>query len=72
MSINQFNDDNGSFFVSVNDEEYSLWPTVADLPAGGRVVHGDAGRDERLNYIGQSWPDIGPKSLRVPLAATDN
>ncbi|MGV7852878.1 MbtH family NRPS accessory protein, partial [Mycobacterium kansasii] len=27
MSINPFDDDNGSFFVLVNDEEqHSLWP----------------------------------------------
>jgi uncharacterized protein YbdZ (MbtH family) len=37
VSINSFNDDNGSFFVLVNDEEqHSLWPAFADVqPAGG-------------------------------------
>jgi uncharacterized protein YbdZ (MbtH family) len=32
-------DDGGSFFVLVNDEEqHSLWPAFADVPAGWRVV----------------------------------
>ncbi|ETB10221.1 protein mbtH [Mycobacterium avium subsp. silvaticum ATCC 49884] len=37
MSTNPFDDDNGSFFVLVNDEEqHSLWPAFADIPAAGR------------------------------------
>ena len=35
----------GSFFVLVNDEEqHSLWPAFADVPAGWRVVYGEADR----------------------------
>ena len=38
MSINPFDDDDGSFFVLVNDEEqHSLWPTFADVPASKRA-----------------------------------
>jgi uncharacterized protein YbdZ (MbtH family) len=45
VSVNPFDDDNGSFFVLVNDEEqHSLWPTFADVPAGWRVVYGEADR----------------------------
>jgi uncharacterized protein YbdZ (MbtH family) len=56
-----FDDDNGGFFVLVNDEEqHSLWPTFADVPAGWRVVYGEANR---------TWSDIRPKSLRERLAA---
>ena len=45
MSINPFDDDNGSFVVLVNDEEQrSLWPTFDDVPAGWRVVYGEADR----------------------------
>ena len=45
VSINPFDDDNGSFFVLVNNEEqHSLWPTFADVPAGWRVVYGEADR----------------------------
>jgi uncharacterized protein YbdZ (MbtH family) len=69
VSINPFDDDNGSFFVLVNDEEqHSLWPTFADVPAGWRVVYGEADRAACLDYIEQNWTDIRPKSLRERLA----
>lgn len=69
VSTNPFDDDNGSFFVLVNDEEqHSLWPAFADVPAGWRVVFGEADRAACLDYIEQNWPDIRPKSLRERLA----
>ena len=35
MSSNPFDDENGTFFVLVNDEEqHSLWPTFAAVPRG--------------------------------------
>jgi uncharacterized protein YbdZ (MbtH family) len=70
VSINPFDDDNGSFVVLVNDEEqHSLWPVFADVPAGWRVVYGEADRAACLDYIEQNWTDIRPKSLRERLAA---
>lgn len=69
MSLNPFDDDNGTFYVLVNNEEqHSLWPSFADVPAGWRVAHGEATRAECLEYIEQHWPDIRPKSLRERLA----
>jgi len=69
MSINPFDDDNGSFFVLVNDEEqHSLWPSFVDVPAGWRIVYGDAARQACLEYIDQNWTDIRPKTLRTKLA----
>ena len=69
MSTNPFDDDNGTFFVLVNDEEqHSLWPTFSDVPAGWRVAHGEASRAECLDYVEQNWPDIRPKSLRESIA----
>ena len=51
MITNPF-DDEGSFFVLVNDEEqHSLWPTFADVPDGWRVVYGEAERAACLDYI---------------------
>nr|WP_221218884.1 MULTISPECIES: MbtH family protein [unclassified Mycolicibacterium] len=70
-STNPFDDDEGRFVVLVNDEEqHSLWPTFADVPAGWRVVHGEADRAECLDYIEANWPDIRPKSLRDRLAGS--
>jgi glycopeptidolipid biosynthesis protein len=63
-----FDDDDGRFFVLVNDEEqHSLWPVFADVPAGWRVVYGEADRAACLYYIEQHWTDIRPKSLRERL-----
>ena len=65
VSINPFNDDNGSFFVLVNDEEqHSLWATFGNVPTGWRVVYGEADRAACLD-----WTDIRPNSLREALAA---
>ena len=45
MSVNPFDDDSASFLVLVNDEEqHSLWPAFADVPAGWQVVYGEADR----------------------------
>ena len=53
MSVNPFDDENGSFFVLVNDEEQhdGLWPAFADVPAGC----GEAQRAACLDYIEQNW-----------------
>jgi uncharacterized protein YbdZ (MbtH family) len=69
LSINPFDDDKGSFYVLVNDEEqHSLWPAFADVPAGWQVVFGETDRAACLEYIEQNWADIRPKSLRERLA----
>lgn len=69
MSTNPFDDDNGAFFVLVNDEDqHSLWPVFADVPAGWRVVHGEASRAACLDYVEKNWTDLRPKSLRDAMA----
>ena len=69
MHLNPFDDDSGSFVVLVNDEEpQSSWPTFAEVPAGWRMIYGEAGRATCLDYNEQNWPDIRPKSLREKLA----
>ncbi|ACC41692.1 conserved hypothetical MbtH-like protein [Mycobacterium marinum M] len=70
MSDNPFDDEDGMFFVLINDEEqHSLWPTFADVPAGWRVVFGEASRASCVEYVDQHWTDIRPKSLREKLAS---
>jgi uncharacterized protein YbdZ (MbtH family) len=69
MTTNPFDDDNGSFYVLVNDEEqHSLWPSFAEVPAGWRVVHGEADRASCMDYVENHWTDIRPKTLRDRLA----
>jgi uncharacterized protein YbdZ (MbtH family) len=70
VSINPFDDDNGSFLVLVNDEDQQrMWPAFADVAAGWQVVCGEADRPACLDYIEQNWAGIRPKSLRETLAA---
>jgi MbtH protein len=65
MSTNPFDDESGTFVVLVNGEDqHSLWPTFADIPAGWRKIFGAAGRVECLSYVEQSWTDMRPRSLR--------
>ena len=65
MSTNPFDDDSGSFHVLINDEDqHSLWPAFADVPAGWRVVFGAGGRADCLAYVEQNWTDLRPRSLR--------
>ncbi|CAN5247579.1 MbtH family protein [soil metagenome] len=69
MSTNPFDDEVGTFYVLINDEEqHSLWPTFAEVPAGWKVVFGEANRVDCLAYVEENWPDMRPLSLRKTLA----
>jgi MbtH protein len=71
MSTNPFDDQDGQFYVVVNDEDqHSLWPVFAEIPAGWRSVFGQAGRRECLEYVEENWTDMRPRSLRVAMDAT--
>jgi MbtH protein len=70
MSTNPFDDERGAFYVLVNDEDqHSLWPTFADVPAAWRVVFGGATRADCLAFVERHWTDVRPKSLRDAMAA---
>jgi MbtH protein len=61
---NPFDDENGSFYVLVNDEgQHSLWPAFADVPEGWKTVFGAETRKSCLDYIEENWTDMRPKSL---------
>ena len=64
MSTNPFEDPQGRFLVLVNDEnQHSLWPQFADVPAGWTVVHGPETRQSCLDYVEKNWTDLRPASL---------
>jgi MbtH protein len=70
MSGNPFDDEDGQFFVLVNDEDqHSLWPTFAPVPAGWNVVFGEGTRQDCLAYVEEHWTDMRPRSLREAMAA---
>lgn len=68
MERNPFNDENGRFYVLVNDKnEHSMWPAFAEVPHGWRTAFGPAIRRDCLSYIEENWtdprleyPDPGP------------
>ncbi len=65
---NPFEDDNSGYLVLVNDEnQHSLWPVWIDVPAGWTTVHGEASRQECLDWIEVNWTDIRPASLLATL-----
>lgn len=71
---NPFDDEDGHFFVLVNDEnQHSLWPSFIAVPAGWQVVHGEADRASCLEYVEENWTDMRPRSLieRTAAAAED-
>lgn len=70
MSTNPFDDETANFVVVVNAEnQHSLWPAFAEVPAGWRVVYGAANRAACLSYVEHNWTDIRPKSVVVSRAS---
>lgn len=64
---NPFEDDDGTFVVLVNTEEqYSLWPAAAVVPAGWRSVFGPGARNDMLDHISTQWTDMRPATVRRP------
>jgi MbtH protein len=64
MSVNPFDDPDGTFLVLVNDEQqHSLWPSFADVPAGWVTVKGPDTRQACLDYVEENWKDIRPASV---------
>ena len=62
--VNPFEDPDASYYVLVNEEgQHSLWPAFADIPGGWEAVFGEAGRQECLDFIEESWQDMRPNSL---------
>lgn len=62
---NPFEDEDGTYYVLVNDEEqHSLWPAFAEVPAGWRIVFGEDTRSACVAYVEEHWTDLRPRSLR--------
>lgn len=65
-----FDTQDGTFLVLVNDEnQHSLWPASAEVPAGWTVARPPGSRQECLGYIGEHWTDLRPRSLARAMAA---
>ncbi|MBB1159211.1 MULTISPECIES: MbtH family protein [Amycolatopsis] len=61
-----FDDTQREFRVVVNDEEqYSIWPSGRDLPAGWRDEGRTGSEEDCLAHIDEIWTDLRPLSLRL-------
>ena len=53
------------YVVLVNDEEqYSLWLSHKDIPAGWKNVGFSGSKAECMEYVDKVWTDITPLSVR--------
>jgi MbtH protein len=65
-----FDDEQREFRVVVNDEEqYSIWPSDRDLPAGWQAAGHVGSEADCLGHIDEVWTDMRPLSLRRTIAA---
>jgi MbtH protein len=57
--------DVSEYRVVRNDEEqYSIWWTARDLPAGWYDAGFTGSREQCLDHIGEVWTDMRPRSVR--------
>ncbi|MEU9209787.1 MbtH family NRPS accessory protein [Streptomyces sp. NPDC048415] len=65
-----FDNQDGTFLVLVNDEnQHSLWPAFAEVPVGWTVARTEGSRQDCLEYVGEHWTDLRPRSLAEAMAA---
>lgn len=68
-----FDDTQREFRVVVNDEEqYSIWPSDRDLPAGWRAEGHAGSKEDCLGHIDEVWTDMRPLSLRKQMEEMAN
>ncbi|HEV3429744.1 MAG TPA: MbtH family NRPS accessory protein [Paraburkholderia sp.] len=65
-----WDDENAEFEVVINQEEqYSIWPSYKQIPAGWQAVGKKGPKAEVLAYIEEHWTDMRPASLRKAMDA---
>ncbi len=63
--MNPFADPEGRFLVLVNDQDqYSLWPSRREVPAGWQTVRAEDSRQACLDYVENHWTDLRPLGAR--------
>ena len=61
-------DDDTIYKVVVNEEEqYSIWPSFKQIPAGWKDTGKQGPKQECLDYVNDVWTDMRPLSLRKRL-----
>jgi MbtH protein len=63
--VSDSNQPERSYCVVVNHEEqYSIWPTTQEIPAGWRPEGTSGTKASCLERVEQVWTDMRPRSLR--------
>jgi MbtH protein len=66
---NPFDVPDTDYTVLRNEEnQHSLWPAFADVPAGWTITHGPAPREECMTYVQENWTDLRPRSVATFIA----
>ena len=55
-----------------HEEQYSIWPTVREIPSGWRDAGKSGTKQECLDYIEKVWTDMRPLSLRKSMDKIEN
>jgi uncharacterized protein YbdZ (MbtH family) len=58
--------------VMNHEEQYSIWPSTRDLPAGWNAAGPTGKKVECLEHIKQVWTDMRPLSLRKRMDAAQD
>ncbi|WP_409491579.1 MbtH family protein [Amycolatopsis sp. cmx-11-12] len=62
--------DENTYQVLINDEEqYSLWPSDKEIPAGWHATGPRGSRQECMDHVDEVWTDMRPRSLRERMAS---
>ncbi|MET9882858.1 MbtH family NRPS accessory protein [Streptomyces sp. NPDC006430] len=61
-------DESGYRVVRNEEEQYSIWRTDRELPAGWHAEGTTGTRQECLDHIAEVWTDMRPLSLRRRMA----
>ena len=62
---NPFEDTDQEYYVLVNGElQYSLWPSLIDVPEGWNIVSGPGHREDCIGFINRHWTDMRPATLQ--------
>ncbi|MFC3499934.1 MbtH family protein [Micromonospora krabiensis] len=73
MMTNPFEDPDGEYLVLVNEEnQHSLWPSFAAVPAGWTVARAAGTRQECLDFVEESWTDMRPRSLAESMQSPES
>jgi MbtH protein len=55
--------------VANGEEQYSIWPTHKEMPAGWKAAGFSGKKADCLAHINAIWTDMRPLSLREHMAA---